>query len=179
MLYYVGSLTYIHTFYFGLFTYIATTYFFPYKQTHLQTALLYETQPAKTLKSNSRGVSFLLNRYSICNAIWSKLHFSTLLFLQFCLLRIRSFLTNYISSFSHLLPSPVEQDLSKQKAQKTWAEESKDIFQLSEATFAEFTKDKDVFVAFYAPWCGHCKSMKSAFFEAAKKLKEDLSLIHI
>ena len=26
---------------------------------------------------------------------------------------------------------------------------------------------------FYAPWCGHCKTMKPAFTTAAEKLKAD------
>ena len=57
--------------------------------------------------------------------------------------------------------------------QKTWAEQSQDIFQLTSTTFDEFLKEKDVFVAFYAPWCGHCSDMKPAFFATAKKLKEE------
>lgn len=59
------------------------------------------------------------------------------------------------------------------KPQKTWAEESQDIFQLTATNFDEFLKEKDVFVAFYAPWCGHCSDLKPAFFATAKKLKEE------
>ena len=45
-------------------------------------------------------------------------------------------------------------------------------------TFDElvFDKSKDVFVEFYAPWCGHCKSLAPKWSELATKMKEFPSL---
>jgi protein disulfide-isomerase A6 len=43
---------------------------------------------------------------------------------------------------------------------------------LTVANFKELVKDsKDIwFVEFYAPWCGHCKSLKPEWEKAAKAL---------
>ena len=55
---------------------------------------------------------------------------------------------------------------------KEWKDEQSDVHHLTSETFGEFTKDKGVLVMFYAPWCGHCNSMKPAYAETAKRLKE-------
>ena len=76
--------------------------------------------------------------------------------------------------FSFNVCSPSEQEATKQqKPQPTWAEQSSNIIQLSDNNFSEFIKDKDVFVTFYAPWCGHCNSMKEAYFATAQNLKDE------
>lgn len=47
-----------------------------------------------------------------------------------------------------------------------------DVMILGKDNFTEtITGDKPVLVKFYAPWCGHCKSMKEDYEAAAEELK--------
>ena len=51
--------------------------------------------------------------------------------------------------------------------------EDKGIYVLNRDTFAHFVMPKDlVLVEFYAPWCGHCKTLEPQYVKAAKMLKE-------
>lgn len=47
------------------------------------------------------------------------------------------------------------------------------LHHLTDSNFNSFVEKTDsVLVMFYAPWCGHCKSMKADYALAAKKMKE-------
>jgi len=47
------------------------------------------------------------------------------------------------------------------------------------STFNEIVNDptKDVLIEFYAPWCGHCKSLAPKYDELAEKLKDEEDIV--
>lgn len=55
-----------------------------------------------------------------------------------------------------------------------WGEpEDEHVTVLTESNFDSFMeKNEKVFVKFYAPWCGHCKSMAPDYSKLAKEMKE-------
>jgi len=56
--------------------------------------------------------------------------------------------------------------------------EGKDVIELTEANFRKkvFNSDKGFLVEFYAPWCGHCKTLAPHWANAATELKGKMSL---
>mmetsp|Transcript_33536 Transcript_33536/g.107150 ORF Transcript_33536/g.107150 Transcript_33536/m.107150 type:complete len:226 (+) Transcript_33536:649-1326(+) len=49
--------------------------------------------------------------------------------------------------------------------------DSSPVVSLTSDTFEAETKDKDAFLEFYAPWCGHCQQLKPTYTSLAEKLK--------
>merc|ERR1719427_86991 len=60
-----------------------------------------------------------------------------------------------------------------EKTQKQWSDEVSEVHHLTNNSFTDFIQDKEVLVMFYAPWCGHCNSMKQAYTDAAFALKQE------
>ena len=59
-------------------------------------------------------------------------------------------------------------------------EAASDVAVLTDSTFEDFvTKNKYVLAEFYAPWCGHCKSLAPEYEKAATQLKESGSEIKL
>jgi len=58
-------------------------------------------------------------------------------------------------------------------------EQTDDVKVVVAKNFDEIVNDntKDVLIEFYAPWCGHCKSLAPKYDELAKKLKKEPNIV--
>jgi len=59
-----------------------------------------------------------------------------------------------------------------------------DVFQLTDANFAEMTeygvvRPTDWFIKFHAPWCGHCKKLAPIWAEVATELKDTMRVAEL
>lgn len=58
--------------------------------------------------------------------------------------------------------------------EQAWSDAENDVHHLTDETFDQFIADNSkVLLFFYAPWCGHCKSLKPEWDKAAAQLKEE------
>jgi len=66
------------------------------------------------------------------------------------------------------------------EAGKWGVEEQDDVAVLTKDNFNDFIKNnKFAFVKFYAPWCGHCKSMAAGYSKLAKRMKTETNGVAI
>jgi len=82
-------------------------------------------------------------------------------------------LTEWVQSF-------VDGKLSANvKSQDVPTSQDENVYVLVGKSFGEIVNDesKDVFVEFYAPWCGHCKNLAPKFEELAKEFKPHSSIV--
>lgn len=75
------------------------------------------------------------------------------------------------------LDGKLKQHLLSQEAPEDWNKTP--VWTLVASNFDEVAMDKskDVFVEFYAPWCGHCKQLAPIFDQLGDKFKDNESIV--
>lgn len=76
--------------------------------------------------------------------------------------------------FKKFMSNPEDPNAGKADPREDWLDldGNEHVNLLDDKTFDEFTNSKaKVLVMFYAPWCGHCTSMKPDYALAAKDMK--------
>jgi protein disulfide isomerase family A protein 3 len=73
----------------------------------------------------------------------------------------------------------VKGDLEAYLKSQAIPEQTDDVKVVVAKNFDEIVNDntKDVLIEFYAPWCGHCKSLAPKYEELAKKLKKESNIV--
>ena len=56
------------------------------------------------------------------------------------------------------------------------AKAEKGLYVLSDRSFNLHVSQKDTFVKFYAPWCGHCQKLAPIWDDLAKEFEDDASV---
>lgn len=85
---------------------------------------------------------------------------------------------DYIEAFvQKFMDGKLKQHLLTQEAPEDW--DKTPVKTLVATNFDEvaFNKDKDVFVEFYAPWCGHCKQLVPIYEQLGEHFKDSATVV--
>ncbi len=74
-------------------------------------------------------------------------------------------------------PGSAIADYLKDFAKPTWIPPPSDVVILTTGNFTQYISNEELtLVEFYAPWCGHCKTLEPKFEKAATLLKKDTNI---